>query len=182
MKKLALYLLLFAVGLAVSGCQPEVVVVDEEELLAVNSYVEEMSVALLDDTLMADLKGWVREYYEDELPLRYDEERREWLAGHRDNLETLRNKHLEGSAFPARETIATWEVLLVRGDHEWLLEGITVIEALDELDLLYGEITAVIEMIIDQDGELDMAQSEQVMALVEKIEPRVEFARTVFFQ
>ena len=182
MKKLALYLLLFAVGLALSGCQPEVVEVDEAELLAVNSYVEEMSVALLDDTLMADLKGWVREYYEDEMPLRYDEERREWLAGHRDNLETLRKKHLEGSTFPTRETIAAWEVLLVRGDHEWLLEGITVIEALDELDLLYSEITEVIEMIIAQDGELDMAQSEQVMDLVEKIEPRVEFARTVFFQ
>jgi hypothetical protein len=182
MKKLALYLLLFAVGLAVSGCQPEVVVVDEAELLAVNSYVKEMSVALLDDTLNADLKGWVREYYEDELPLRFDEERREWLAGHWENLEVLQNKHLQGSTFPDRETIATWEVVLVQGENEWLFEGTAALEALDQLDLIYSDVTQTIEMIIASEGELDMAQSEQVISLVEEIEPRVESVRAYFFR
>jgi hypothetical protein len=177
-----LYLLLATLLLMPVGCQPEVVEVDEAEMLALTEYVEEMTVALLDDTLNADLKGWVREYYEDELPLRYDEERREWLAGHRENLEALQNKHLKGSNFPERETIATWEVVLVQGGNEWLFEGAAALEVLDQLDVIYSDITQTIEMINANDGELDMAQSEQVISLVEEIEPRVESVRAYFFR
>jgi hypothetical protein len=182
LKKTVLFLLLVALLLLLAGCQPEVVLVDEAEMLALTEYVEDITVALLDDTLNADLKGWVREYYEDELPLRYDEERREWLAGHRENLEALQSKHLQGSNFPTRETIATWEVVLVQGGNEWLFEGTAALEALDQLDLIYSDITQTIEMIIANEGELDMAQSEQVISLVEEIEPRVESVRAYFFR
>jgi len=182
LKTTVFYLLLTALLLISAGCQPEVVEVDEAELLALTEYAEEMTVALLADTLNADLKGWVREYYEDELPLRFDEERREWLAGHQENLEVLQNKHLQGSTFPDRETIATWEVVLVQGENEWLFEGTAALEALDQLDLIYSDVTQTIEMIIASDGELDMAQSEQVISLVEEIEPRVESVRAYFFR
>lgn len=182
MKKTMFYLLVIALWLVTAGCAPAVVEVDEAELFALTEYVEEMTVALLDDTLNADLKGWVREYYEDELPLRFDEERREWLAGHQEKLEALYDQHLQGSVFPDRETITVWEVVLVQGENEWLLEGLAALEALDQLDLIYNDITQTIEMIIANDGELDMAQSEQVISLVEEIEPRVASVRAYFFR
>ena len=174
-----LFLVLF---LFVNCCQPvEEEEFDEAALIAVNDYVEEMTAVLLDDTLQADLKGWVREHYESELPLRYDQERREWLEEHRNTIESVRRKHRDGN-LPALEDIAQWQVVVVRGEHEWLLDGVEVVNALEKMEALAADLIGAITMIIDSDGELDMAQSEQVLKLIEEIEPVVDEIRAVFFR
>lgn len=181
---MAAALLLTALALFTAGCEPEEEeAFDERALVAVSNYVQEMTRALLDDTMIADLQGWVRDYYheEDDLPLEYDEERREWLLEHRDRLQSLREQHLSDD-FPTREEIAGWEVVIVRGDKEWLLEGEIVNEALDKLDALYLETTGVIEMIEEEEGELDFDQSERVLDLIDGIEPVVDEVREVFFR
>lgn len=164
-----------------AGCETEEEVFDERPLVAVNSYIYELSNALTDDLFLADLKGWSREYYEDDMPFYYDQERREWLAEHRKNLETIRNNHLVGQ-FPSEEEIAEWEVVIVRGDQEWLLEGDEVNNALQKLSDLFHKVMEILEMIEDADGELDEAQSKQVLELLEIIEPRVHEVREVLFR
>lgn len=164
-----------------AGCEAEEEEFDEKPLIDVNNYVYEMSNALLDDVLLADLKGWTREYYDDDLPFYYDQERCAWLEEHRNNLEAVRSSHLVDQ-FPAEEEIAEWELVVVRGDHEWLLEGEVVNDTLQKLDELYYELTGVLKMIGDNDGELDMAQSERVLEILETIEPRVNEVREVFFR
>ena len=168
--------------LALAGCQPE----EEEQeefdraaLEAVDRYIVEMGEALKDETLRADLKGWAREYYEDELPLYYDEERRGWLDEHREKLQELKRSRVQSSDFPAEEEIAAWEVIVVRGEDEWLLEGEEVLSGLNTLNSLYDEMIAVLNMIIENEGELDVEQSERVLALLDDIEPAVEEARSV---
>ncbi len=182
MKKSLCFLLpLFFVFLPPWGCLPEEEeeVFDEAALRAVNQYVEEMSTALRDT--IPDLKGWVREYYEEDLPLTYDEERREWLKEHKENIEAVSDKYREND-FPTEEEIAEWEVVVVRDQSEWVLEGEEVNAALEKLDELRAEVTGTIEMIDRNDGELDMEQSEKVLELIEDIEPTIEEVRAVFFR
>ena len=178
----AALILMLGLVLLTAACQPE----EEEEfdqgaLVAVDKYINEMTEALSDETLRADLKGWVRDYYEDDLPLYYDEERREWLKEHKEELGRVRQKHLNGG-FPTDEEISEWQVVVVRGDTEWMLEGEEVIIALRQLDRLYEEITGTIDMIIGSEGELDMQQSERVLALLDGIDPAVEEIRSVLFR
>jgi hypothetical protein len=182
-KKVIEALLLILVVVAVLGCSsPEPEEFDDAALLAVTGYVDEMTAALLDKTLEADLKGWVREHYGDELPLCYDEERRGWLGEHAANLESIRSRHLQGSNFPAAEDIATWQVVVVRGDAEWMLHGDEVLDGLEKLDQLYFDLTGTVEMIDESGGELDMEQSEKVLQLLEEIATRVEEVRAVFYR
>jgi len=186
MNKMLIYAVLFTclvlITSAGAGCLPE----EEEQeefdraaLEAVDSYIVEMGEALKEETLRADLRGWVREYYEDDLPLYYDEERRDWLGEHRENLQELKRSHLESSNFPTEEEIAGWEVIVVRGENEWLLEGEEVLSGLETLNSLYDEMIAVLDMIIDNEGELDLEQSERVLELLDAIDPAVEEARSV---
>lgn len=185
MRKLLIVIILFlATGLVLfsAACQPEEEEeFDERALVAVDNYIEEMTDALSDSTLRADLQGWVRDYYEDELPFYYDEERREWLGEHQEDLEGLRQRHLGGN-FPSVEEIIEWQVVVVRGEREWMLEGEEVIGALASLDALYAEMTAAIEMIIASEGELDMEQSERVLDLLDGIDPVIEEVRSVFYR
>jgi len=168
-------------ALFVSGCAEEVVEeeFDDAALLAVDQYVEEMTEAVLD--VKPDLQGWIREPYQEDLPLRYDEERIEWLGEHRDRLTELDSRYREGD-FPADEEITAWQVVVVRGDKEWLLKGNEVLEALNRLDQLTGEVSGAIEIIEVTGGELDMDQSEEIIELIDKIEPVVEQIRGVFFR
>jgi len=173
-------IILFSLA-AACGCSPsEPEEFDEAALIAVNAYVDEMTAALLDKTLEADLKGWIREPYEDELPLRYDEERREWLGEHAENLEAIHRKHLQGDNFPSEEQIASWQVVVIRGEDEWMMQGGEVLAALEELENLYNDLTGTIEMINNSGGELDLEQSEDVLQLLEEISPRVKDVRAVF--
>ncbi len=178
-----LFLITFMV-LSAAGCVPEEQ--EEEEfdraaLVAVDNYIEEMSGALGDSTLRADLQGWGRDYYEDdEPPFNYDDERREWLGEHKEELKDLREKHLARSEFPEREEISEWEVVLVRGEREWMLYGEEVIEALDSLEALYTEVITIIEMIIESEGELNYQQSVRVLELLDDIDPTLEEAASVF--
>lgn len=186
-KTVNFYLLLICLVLvpvlAAAGCQPgeiEEEEFDRDALMAVDTYIVEMGEALKEDTLRADLQGWVRGYYEDDLPFYYDEERREWLNEHLVSLEKLKRKHLEGSDFPSKDEIAEWDVVVVRGEEEWQLEGEEVLSGLGTLNELYDEMIAVITMIIDNEGELTMEQSERVLTLLDEIEPAVKEARSVF--
>lgn len=180
LRKVLIMCLLVILLLVGSACQPEPEEFDEEALLALNNYVDELSTAMLDQTLKADLKGWVRDYYEDDLPLQYDEERRAWLAEHRDNLNEVRRRH-RTAAFPSDETIAGWQVIVVRSGSEWLLEGEEALAALNKLESIYAELIAVIEMIIGEEGELDMPQSERVLELIDELEPQVNEVRAYYF-
>jgi hypothetical protein len=180
MKKLTAVILLASLLMLISiGCQPEEEEFDETALVIVSDYVEELTVAMLD--LIPDLMGWVREPHSDNLPLRYDEERIIWLEEYRVRLEDIRQRY-RGDDFPADEEIADWQIVVVRGDREWLLEGPVVLGALAETEALYTEIRGAISMISAADGELDMAQSQKVMSLVEEIEPRVEEIRSILFK
>jgi len=181
LKRVLLIILVFVLTAFTAGCQPEPEEFDESALIAVNDYVDEMTAALLDSTLEADLKGWIRNYEEDDLPLRYDEERRQWLTEHAENLELLYGRH-RNSGFPTDEEIAGWQVVIVRGDKEWLLEGSEALGALEKLEALYRELLDVITMIVESTGELSMEQSERVLALIDDLEPRVYEIREVYFR
>ncbi len=173
-------ILLLGLGLTGVNCEPEEVEeFDREALMAVNEYVKAMTVALLD--VIPDLKGWVRDYYEEDLPLRYDEERRQWLAEHLEEIERIGAKRRE-RAFPADADISTWEVAVVQSDREWLLEGPEALAALEQLQALKAETSAVLRMVIEDEGELDMDQSERVLTLIDRIEPEVEAVRAYFFR
>ncbi len=180
LKKILLIILIFVLIAFMAGCQPEPEEFDESALIAISDYVDEMTTAMLDATFVADLKGWVREYYEDDLPLRYDEERRQWLAEHAENLEQLYGRH-RNSGFPADEEISGWQVVIVRGESEWLLEGSEALGALEKLEVLYRELLGVIGMIVESAGELSMEQSEWVLELIDSLEPRVYEIREVYF-
>ena len=103
MKNLLIYTLLFIyltmMVFAAAGCEPEEEEEEEEfdraALKAVDEYIVEMGEALKEETLRADLQGWSRDYYEDDLPLYYDEERREWLRGHKETIEAVQDEHLD---------------------------------------------------------------------------------------
>ncbi len=186
MKKLlniTLLLLIFTgFALNAAGCveEEEEEEFDQAALVAVDSYIFDMTAALSDSTLRADLQGWTREYYEpDEPPFHYDEERRQWLSEHKEELEGVRQKHLQGSDFPAEEEIVQWQVIIGRSGRERLLEGEELVEGLNKLEALYIEMTAVLEMIATSDGELNMEQSERILELLEDIDPVVREVRSV---
>lgn len=186
MQKMFLAVALTAVlalfGLAAAGCEPEEEEpeVDEEAIVAINNYVEEMT-ALMPE-VKVDLQGWSRDpHSDDDMPFEYDEERRQWLQEHKKEIEAVRDRHLDAE-FPDEEEIAAWDVIIVRGDQEWELDGVKWLEALQRLEDLTGEVTAVIEMILAEEGELDMEQSERVLELIEEIEPEIEAVRSVIFR
>lgn len=158
------------------ACQTEEEEFDESALRAVDEYVAEMTEEILH--LVPDLLGWVREPYEDDLPLRYDQESREWLKERSINIEEIKRKHLTVN-FPSSEDISGWNLVLVRSGKEWFLEGRELNDALGKLDSLVSEIEAVIEKILSSEGELDLEQSERVLTLVEAIEPMVDEVRSV---
>ncbi len=186
LKRISLVLVLAAglglLGLAGGSCQPEEEEpeVNEEALVAINNYVEEMS-ALLPEVKI-DLQGWSRDpHSEDDMPFKYDEERRDWLKEYREEIEAVRGKHLDAD-FPDEEEIAAWDVIIVRGDQEWELDGEKWLRALERLEDLADEVKAVITMILEEEGELDMDQSERVLELIEQIEPEIEEVRSVIFR
>ena len=172
-------LILVAGMIYAAGCQPEEKEFDEMAFVTVNDYVEEITAAMLD--LLPDLQGWIREPYSDNLPLRYDQERREWLQDHRENIEMIRQRY-SGIDFPDAEEIASWQVIVERGEQEWLLEGADLAEALGKLDNLRDQISAVLEMIEEGAGELDSGQSEQVFKLINEVQPVVEAVRLLLFR
>ena len=163
----------------VAGCRPDEDDFDEAALVAVNDYIEEVSKALLD--ALPDLLGWVREPYSDNLPLRYSEERQELLQKHQDILGEVRKRHLNVD-FPTIEEMTRWNVVAVRGDQEWLLEGPVLTDALVNLEELTVDLIGTIEMVIESDGKLDLTQSEQVLKLIDRIEPEIEEVRYVLFR
>lgn len=179
-KKLLVALLVLLAALYLAACTPpEEESFDEEALLKITAYVEEMSAALTDSMLKADLMGWVREPYCEELPLRYDEERVGWLGEHAEKLEALRQKHLN-EGFPPEEEIAALEVTVVRAGHEWQLQGEEVLVAVKETEALYADVTGTIALISQSEGELNLEQSQAVLKLIEELEPRAEKAGAVF--
>jgi len=169
-------------SLAAGGCEPEEEEpeVDQEALVAINNYVEEIS-ALLPEVKI-DLQGWSRDpHSEDDMPFEYDQERREWLLEHKEELEAVREEHLDAE-FPEEEEIAAWDVIIVRGDREWQLDGEEWLAALERLEDLVDEVMDVISMILAEEGELDREQSERVLELIEVIEPEIEAVRAVIFR
>ncbi len=177
-----LFIMLLVAALIVfgaAGCRPEEDDFDEAALVAVNDYIEEISTVMLDT--LPDLLGWVREPYSDNLPLRYSEERQEWLQKHQGILREVRKRHLN-EEFPTVKEMTRWNVVVVRGDQEWLLEGPELIEALANLEALSAEISAAVTAIVESGGELDLVRSDEILSLVEKIEPTVEEARAVLFR
>ena len=176
---LILTVLLLIFGLLNMACQPEEEIFDQQALIMVDDYVIKITEAIL--AAQPDLLGWVRAPYSDNLPLEYDGERQEWLLEHKLKLEAIRKQHL-GEAFPAREEIALWQVVVVRGDQEWLLEGPVLVDALANLEELTVDLIGTIEMIIENDGKLDLTQSDQVLKLIDRIEPEIEEVRYVLFR
>ncbi len=177
---LAAGLVLF--GFAAGGCEPEEEEpeVDEEAIVAINNYVEEITAFLPE--VKIDLQGWSRDpHSDDDMPFEYDEERREWLREHKVEIEAVRDRHLNAQ-FPDEEEIASWDVIIVRSDREWQLDGVEWLEALEQLEELTGEVISVIDMILAEEGELDMEQSERVLELIEEIEPEIEAVRSVIFR
>ena len=162
-----------------TGCQPGEKEFDEAAFITVNDYAEEMTVAMLD--LLPDLQGWIREPYSDNLPLRYDQERLEWLQDHREYIAIIRQRY-SGIGYPTTEEIASWQVVMVRGEQEWLLEGADLAEALEKLDHLGEGLSEALEMIEESTGKLDTGQSEQVLTLIDEIEPVIEAVRSLLFR
>lgn len=165
-------------------CLPEedpVEDVDEKALQAINSYVEEITARLLDETLQADLKGWTRRPHEDDMPYTYDEERRQWLEGHSREIKDLRREHLDDN-YPSLEEVASWEVIVVRGGQEWTVDGEEWAGALVRLEELIEELVVVIHIIVASGGELDRDQSKRVEALAASIEPEVKAVRSIIFR
>jgi len=159
------------------GCQQkEVIEFRQEELLAVNSYVVEMTVAM--EELLPDLQGWIRNYYGDDYPYRYDRERLEWLAQHLVELETI-DMYRYAHDYPALRTIQDWEVVAARDDEEWLLLGEELAFALSELYGTSRELIAVITMIIKKDGILDEDESDRVNFIIKAIPPSIQRSRSV---
>jgi hypothetical protein len=162
-----------------AGCQEPVIEVDPEDLNLIDHYVEELTHTLLD--VEPDLLGWVREPYAENFPLKYNEERIILLAGHLEKISRIREKR-QAETFPPEEIIAKWQVIVVRGSDEWLLEGPVIIEALGRLEELSDRVEQSIKVIIDSEGSLDEAQSENIIALIEELSPTIEDIRAVFYK
>ena len=175
---LTLGLLLIAVCFT-TGCQEPVIEVDPVELSLIDHYVEELTLALLDAE--PDLLGWVREPYAENYPLQYDEERINLLVGHLEKISRIREKR-QAETFPPEEIIAKWQVIVVRGSDEWLLEGPVIVKALDRLEELSDRLEQSIKLIVDSEGILDDEQSETIITLIDELAPTVEDIRAVFYK
>ena len=175
---LTLGLLLIAVCFT-TGCQEPVIEVDPVELSLIDHYVEELTLALLDAE--PDLLGWVREPYAENYPLQYDEERINLLVGHLEKISRIMEKR-QAETFPPEEIIAKWQVIVVRGSDEWLLEGPVIIEALGRLEELSDRLEQSIKLIVDSVGILDVEQSETIITVIEELAPTVGDIRAVFYK
>lgn len=171
-------IILLIMGL-VSGCQEPVVEVEPDQLNLVDHYVEELTSTLLD--CEPDLLGWVREPYSDNLPLKYNEERIDLLSLHQEKNNQIRDLR-NSTEFPVDEDMAKWQVIVVRGDDEWLLEGAQVLETLHTLEVLSDRVEQAIAMILEHDGVLDMEQSALIIELTDELVPAVEAIRAVFYK
>ncbi len=184
-KPLLLFLLMLLAALVLSGaeCEPEEEEgpeVDEAALVAINDYTEEMTAALPE--VKIDLQSWSKEpHAEDDPPFSYDEKSREWLSEHKVKLQEIRARHLD-TAFPDEKEIASWDVIIIRGEEEWQLDGEKWLAALERLEDLVDEVIGVITMVNAEKGELDMEQSERVLELIEVIEPEIKAVRSVIFR
>jgi hypothetical protein len=176
---LSVTLVVTLLSFVITGCQAQPKEVDPAVLNLVDHYVEELTAALLDAE--PDLLGWIREPYADDIPLKYSEERIGWLLEHRTRIEEIRQLRAS-DLFPAEADIALWQVIVVRGDDEWLLEGPAVIGALSELETLSDRVIDAIEMIKDGNGELSLTESQGIIKLTEEINPAVEEIRAVFYK
>lgn len=155
--------------------------VDEEALLAVYSYAAALTQALLEETLHADLRGWSRDpHITDDLPFRYDEQRRLWLAEHRVALRRLQREHRGEGRFPLSEEIAAWNAIAVRDGEEWYLDGEAYLAALEELEELYSWVDGVLGMILLSGGQLTEEESRAVLELLEDLEPAVAEVQSFF--
>jgi len=172
-------LVLILLLLCLSGCQEPVVEVDPEELNLIDHYVEELTLSLLD--LEPDLMGWIREPYSENYPLKYDEERIAFLEEHLKNIRAIRELR-QNETFPDESTILQWQVIVVRGSEEWLLEGPAVVNALSRIETLGDRVEQAISMIVDSEGTLDPAQSDLVLALIEELPLEIEEIREVFYK
>jgi hypothetical protein len=171
-------LILLSVG-SFSGCREPVVEVDPDQLNLVDHYVEELTSVLLDSE--PDLLGWVREPYSDNLPLKYNEERIKLLSLHQEKIKQICTIR-DSANFPSTEVLAKWQVVVVRGDDEWLLEGSQVIETLQTLEVLSDRVDQAIDLISEHDGLLDMEQSVLIIKLTDELVPAVEAIRAVFYK
>jgi hypothetical protein len=162
-----------------SGCQEPVVEVDPDQLNLVDHYVEELTSVLLDSE--PDLLGWVREPYSDNLPLKYNEERIKLLSLQQDKIKRIYTFR-DSAEFPAEEDMAKWQVIVVRGDDEWLLEGSQVLETLQTLEVLSDRVDQAIDLISEHDGLLDMHQSALIIELTDELVPAIEAIRAVFYK
>jgi hypothetical protein len=174
---ISLIILLLAV--TSSGCREPVVEVDPDQLNLVDHYVEELTSALLDSE--PDLLGWVREPYSDNLPLKYTEERISLLKVHQKRIMQICEIR-DSKEFPTTEVLAKWQVVVVRGDDEWLLEGSQVVETLQTLEVLSGRVDQAVDLISEHDGLLDMEQSVLIIKLTDELVPAVEAIRAVFYK
>jgi len=162
-----------------TGCEEPVVEVDPADVSLIDHYVEELTLALLD--VEPDLLGWVREPYSENFPLTYNEERIALLAGHLDIINRIRDKR-QKEGFPPETVISEWQVIVARDGDEWFLEGPVVVEALARLEDLSDRVEMAIETIIEQEGTLDVEQSNGIITLLEELAPEVDEIRAVFYQ
>jgi len=156
-----------------------VIEVDPDQLNLVDHYVEELTSVLLDSE--PDLLGWVREPYSDNLPLKYNEERIKLLSLHQDKIKQIYMIR-DSADFPSPEVLNKWQVIVVRGDDEWLLEGSQVLETLQTLEVLSDRVDQAIDLISEHDGLLDMDQSALIIELTDELVPAVEAIRAVFYK
>ena len=171
------FLLILVVLFFSYGCQQqEITESRQEELMAVNRYVIEMTVAM--EELMPDLQGWIRIYYGDDFPYRYDRERVEWLAQQLVELETI-DLYRYAHDYPSLRAIQGWEVVAVRDGEEWLLSGEELASALSELYGTSHELIAVITMIIKREGILDEEESDRVNFIIKAIPVAIDRSRSV---
>ncbi len=169
-------LLVLAILLFINGCQEERAEFRQEELVMVNDYVLDITLAM--ETIMPDLKGWERSYYEESYPYSYDSERVEWLARELVELESIEmRRYLDD--FPSLNEIRGWEVVVVREDQEWLLSGEELAAALTELYGTGSELISVVTIIIENEGVLNEDESDRVNVLIETVNPAIERVREI---
>ena len=171
--------LLLIASCFMAGCQEPIIEVDPADLSLIDSYVEELTLTLLD--VEPDLLGWVREPYSENLPLQYNEERMALLTGHLEKISQIREKR-QAESFPPEMIIAKWQVIVVKGSDDWFLEGPDIVDALGRLEELSDRVEQSIILIVDSEGILDLEQSEIIINLIEELPPTVVDIRAVFYK
>lgn len=171
--------LLLIASCFMAGCQEPVIEIDPADLSLIDSYVEELTLTLLD--VEPDLLGWVREPYSENFPLQYNEERIALLTGQLVKINRIRETR-QIESFPSEVLMAKWQVIVVRGSDEWFLEGPAIVDALGRLEELSDRVEQSINLIVDSEGVLDVAQSEMIINLIEELPSTVDAIRAVFYQ